>query len=626
MAVNQNAFNINNNNAAAEKQQTYTGGHQSRQQATAFSTGQMGLLSPLGSMASGGEKYEKIYSFFQTTVKRLNEEVKSGSTYHLVKLLKTQAGLNYSNIILVQKNQDVVTSHVLIVEATGQYPESRFETVQGQGTTMRYEIVRTPADALDEKLMSQVRLAVGAQLGVPADDVIVVDGTLIPREFDTSDETRMNGLLVNTFNAVFTEMQIRTQDYRGTDVSKFLAENRGGKFQINVAYNESDMIFTDVTGMPVRQDVCISLSYKLAGQRDGWSVHQGENTVELCKTYGYIDFEFEGQSYVNNMPTTQVFIPNFIITHIESPFAPTPDIVMQAVLSVFAMNEGMNWLPAFRTSVSTKKGEIDLNDIGALNIEGNIEANPTGFGKKYDTKTKTMTNMELTQFVQRLVKPGALAISIDLTKAGPETWYTSLFHAIMFDDKNRVDALNRLNNFLIHSSGNVFQPNNIPLFVNTTNKIHGGYYKDVNRNYRDLRCVTNYLAVANFVNDTNQTPAKISQYTNTLYNLNFPAELRAAARREQYIHEMTNNSAVIKRYYDRVTFNAAYLKNYMNAMQSAGFNPIFASNTGANDMFVTRATGDFSGALLGQDARLMSAVGPVGYGQYNQFSAYHRSY
>ena len=166
--------------------------------------GQMGLLSPLGSMASGGETYEKIYSFFQTTVKRLNEEVKSDSTYHLVKLLKTQAGLNYSNIILVQKNQDVVTAHVLIVEATGQYPESRFETVQGQGTTMRYEIVRTPADALDEKLMLQVRLAVSAQLGVSADDVIVVDGTLVPKEFDTNEEARMNSLLVNTFNAVFT--------------------------------------------------------------------------------------------------------------------------------------------------------------------------------------------------------------------------------------------------------------------------------------------------------------------------------------------------------------------------------------------------------------------------------------
>lgn len=623
MAVNQNAFNPTGNTNATQQttqQQQPTGGMGARFSG-AFNPNQMGLMSPVGSIGSGGDMYEKLYAALQATVKKLTEETKAEESYYVVKLLKQTAGLNYSNIVLVEKLHDCVAAHVLIVESTGTYPDSRIENVGN----VRYEIVRTPADALDEKLVEQAQLAVALALKVEPGEVVIVDGTLVPSEFAVGDETQVNSLVINTFNATHTEVQTRVYDYKGEDVAALLANNRLGKFQIGVAYNENDLIFTDQTGLPVRQDVCITLTYKLTNQQNGWSVHQGENTVEIAKTYGYIDFEYVGPQYVNNMPTSQCFVPNFVITHIDSPFAPTPDIVIRAVLSVFALNEGMNWLPAFRSSM-VKKGEIDLGDIGALNIEGNIEANPVGYGKKYDTKSKNFNNMELTQLVQRLVHPAKLAISLDLPKSGPETWYTSVFHAIQFERDNgiRQGAMDRLNRFLTHSTGNVFQPANLPVFINTTNKIHGGFYRDSNKVYRDLRCLTNYLAVANHVTDTNQPPAKISQYTNTLYSNALPAELRAAVRRDQYLTEMSNGSAVIKRYYDRVTFSREYLQNYLNAMQAVGYAPVFANNVN-NEVFVTRATGDFGSALFGQDARLMTAA-PNVYGNYNQFSAYHRPY
>lgn len=615
MGVNQQAFNPSATAAAASQAAQPKG-------FSTFSGAQMGLMSPVGAVGSGGEMYEKLYAFLQNTVKTMTEERKSESSYFVVKLLKQAAGLNYSNIILVEKLGDCVAAHVLIVESTGMYPDARIETVGN----MRYEIVRTPADALDEKLVEQAQIAVAQAMKMNPGDVIIVDGTLVPSEFPVTDEVQLNALVINTFNATYTEVQTRVHDYKGQNVQELIANNRNGKFQIGVAYNENDLIFTDQTGMPVRQDICISLSYKLGGQQNGWSVHQGENTVEVVKTYGYIDFEYVGPQFVNNMPTTQCFVPNFVITHIESPYAPTPDIVMRAVLSVFALNEGMNWLPAFRAAM-TKKGETDHGDIGALNIEGNLEGNPVGHGKKYDTKSKSFTNAELTQFVSRMVQPGKLAVSMDLPKAGPETWYTSLFHAIQFEQNPaiRAGALDRLNRFLVHSTGNVFQPANLPVFINATNKIHGGFYRDpITKSYRDLRCVINYLAVANHVADTNQPPAKITQYTNTLYSSALPAELRAAVRREQYLNEMTNGSAVIKRYYDRVTFSRDYLQNYLNAMQSIGYAPMFANNMN-NEVFVARATGDFANALFGQDARLMGSA-PTQYGNYGQFSAYHRQY
>lgn len=618
MAVNQTAFGSTNQNTAAPSvaPQPNLGSRFTND------PNPVGLVSPVGNLGTGGDTYEKLFGALQNVVKKLTDEAKLEESYQVVRLLKQPAGLNYANIILVEKLQDCISAHVLIVEATGTYPESRIETAGN----VRYEIVRTPADALDEKLMESAKVAVGRALGVDPQTVIVVDGTLVPSEFPVTDETQVNSLIINTFNATHTETYIRVKDYRGQNVQKAIQENRNGKFQISVAFNDNDVTFLDQTGMPIRQDVCISLSYKFSNQQNSWSVHQGENTVDVVKTYGYIDFEYIGPKFVNNMPTTQVFIPNFIITHIESPCAPTPDLVMRAVLSVFALNEGMNWLQVFRPSM-LKKGEIDLTDIGALNIEGNIERSPTGYGKRYDTKNKAFTNIELSKFVQNLVHPNEMAISMDLTKAGPETWYTSLFHSIMFepDAAIRQGAMDRLNRFLVFSTGNVFNPAGLPVFINTTNKIHGGYYRDANKTYRDLRCVTNYLAVANFVNDTNQPPAKITQYTNTLYSPNLSAELRAAVRRDHYLGDMTNKTAMIKRYYDRVTFSRDYLKNYLNAMQHIGYAPVFANNMAGNEVFVTRATGDFANALFGQDARLMSSAQNP-YGAFGQFSAYHRTY
>lgn len=617
MGVNTNAFNTQQQQQAAAPAATST------RFASNFAANQMGLMSPVGAIGSGGEMYEKLFAALQSNVKKLTEERKSDYTFHVVKLLKQTAGLNYSNILLVEQLGDCTVAHILIVESTGTYPDVLIENVGN----VRYEIVRTPADALDEKLVQQAQLAVGQAMKVEPSSVVIVDGTLVPSEFPVADEAQIGALITNTFNATHAEVCTRVDDYRGVDVQAMIANNRNGKFQIGVAFNENDLVFTDQSGLPVRQDICISLTYKLGGnQNQRGSVHQGENTIEVAKTYGYIDFEFVGPQIINGIPTSQCFVPNFVITHIQSSYALTPDVVMRAVLSVFALNENMNWLPAFRAS-TLRKGEIDLCDIGALNVEGNIEKAPIGFGKKYDTKSKSFSNMELTQFVQRLVHPGKLAVSMDLAKAAPDTWSTSVFHAIQFEQNPsiRQGAMERLNRFLVHSTGNVFQPANLPVFINTTNKIHGGFYRDpVTKVYRDLRCLTNYLAVANHVVDTNQTPAKISQYTNTLYSNALPAELRAAVRRDQYLTEMSQGSAVIKRYYDRVTFSRDYLQNYLNAMQSIGYAPVFANSIN-NEVFVARATGDFSNALFGQDARLMGA-GPTAYGNFGQYSAYHRTY
>jgi hypothetical protein len=580
-----------------------------QQQPQSAYTGTMpvfGITSRLATYGSGGEVFEKLYAIINGKVKFLNEEIKTTEKYAAVKLLKQNAGLNYSAIVVCEATDTIVSGHILMIEKTGDYPEKLIENISGQ----RYEITRTPADALDDKYVSQAQLAVAEAMKVDINSVTIVDGTLVPNEFDVANETLVAELLSNTFNAIHSENAMRVNDYKGMNLSELMAQNNNGKFFVNLYFNSDSTNFFDQAGMPVRQDVCIGLSYKINQMGNNRSINQGNDTFEIVKTYGYVDFEYVGPSIINGMVIPQMFLPNFIITHIDSQVAPTPDILMLGVASVISLNEDMNWMQAFR-STPARKNEIDYNDIGALNVEGNIEKNPSGFGAKYNTKSKTFGINELNNYVQSLIRP-SMTVSIDIPKAGPETWFSSVFQYIKF--RNDKEAYNRVNASIGHMTNGIYQPNGIAMFADTTNKIHGGYYKTKD-GVMDIRHLSSYLAVANYIADTNQTPVLISQYTNTLYNSSIPPVLRAAERKK-FIDDMSNKTAVYKQYYDRITFSEAFMSRMIGSLKQCGFSPVFSNMGAVNDMFVRRSTADFGSAVLGNDVRLMNANTNVFGGYY----------
>ena len=567
-----------------------------------------GIQSRLATFGSGGEVFEKLFEKINAKIKFLNDELKTEEKYAVVKLLKQNAGLNYSAIVVTETLSNITSAHILMMEKTGDYPEKITENIGG----MRYEITRTPADALDEKFVAQAAQAVADALKIAVESVVITDGTLVPNEFDVTSDNQVGELINNTFNAIHSENAIRVSDYKGTNIAQLLSTHRNGKFFINLFFNGDETNFFDQTGMPVRQDVCIALSFKVGGNQNNKSINQGMESYDIVKTYGYVDFEFVGPSIINGMMTTQKFVPNFIITHIESSVAPTPDILALAVASVLSINEDLNWMQSFR-SKPAQKNEFDFGDIGALNIEGNIENNPTGYGKKYDTKSKTFTVAELNKLIQTLVRPNIL-VSIDVPKAGPETWYTSVLQYIKF--RNDKAGYERVANSISTLTNGAYQHGNIPMFTDISNKIHGGFYKSKD-GFKDIRHLSSYLSFANYISDTNQQPVLISQYTNTLYNNGIPAELRAAERRK-YIDEMSNKTAVYKQYYDRLTFTSGWLVNVVNSLKAVGFNPIFSNMGQVNDMFVRRSSVDFASAMLGSDARIM--------GQNNMFGSFYMPY
>jgi len=573
-------------------------------QPTATGNVNFGLASRMSTFGSGGEVYEKIYQKFQEKIKLLNDNIKTGEKYHLIKLLKQNHDLNYSAIVIAETFTDMASAHILMIEKTGEYPTPLVENIGG----VRYEVVRTPADALDQKYIEQTQLLVAETTGIALASVVVVDGTLVPSEFDVNNDNLIQDLFVNALNSIDSEVAIQAKNYKGINIADIFNNHRNGKFFVNLFFNSPDNAIFDQTGMPIRQDICISLSYKTTTQQNMKSVNQGSGSFELVKVYGYIDFEWTNPVMMNNMMTTQKFIPNFIITHIESSLVPTPDVLLLAVVSVLAVNEDMTWMQSLKPTAA-RKGEIDYNDIGALNIEGNIENNPTGYGQKIKTKVKEFTMVDFNKMTQMLIRPN-LMISIDLPKAGPETWITSIFYHARFNRskgaiKRIFDSLDTLTN---GNAGNL----NVPIFADVTNKIHGGYFKTKDGIF-DLRVLSSYLGISNYIAETNQPTALITQYTNTLYNESIPSELRAAERKK-FIDNMSNGTAVYKQYYDRVMFTSDFLIAAVTVLKAVGFSPVFSNMGASNDMFQRRNSVSFGQALLGQDVRFMGSTN-----MYNNF-------
>ncbi len=615
MAVNSNAPQSAVINTGAQQQQN----HQPQQNRRApFSMPTFGVRSDLGTLGSGGTEYEKLFEIINAELKREKDQSK-GHDYVASKVMRNVYDLNYSAIAISRKEGQQVFAHTFIVEKTGQFPDRSIES----SNNVRFDFMRTPAEAMDEKYASAVRSALSDLHGVNQDSVLLVDSTLVPNEFDYSNEQAVKVLLFGAGDAIRAETAIRMDNYTATNLASVVTADPRGKFVITMHFNNDDTVLYDTTGMPIRQDICVALSYRSQTQPGERSINQSSASMELVKVYGYIDFEFSpSTNAAQQLTKPQKFLPNFIITHMEAgddQKVITPDLVMLGVISVMSTAQDTNWLQSF-IPTAARKGVIDFNDIGALNIEGNIENSPTGFGVKYNTKSEGFSLQELITTAGSLVFPNLL-VSIDVPKAGTSTWYTSIFHYIgIRGDKG---ATQRLISALSELSNGAFVGSMSPVFTPVVNKIHGGYYKS-KQGIRDLRQLSSYLSVANFVAATNQSPALISAYTNTLYNSNVSMDYRVTERKA-IIEEMSGNTCVYKQYYERLTFSAGFLTDVVAAVRSAGFLAQFSDSVGSTDVFTRRSTADFSSGVL--DPNLIRVTGQQqAYVNNNMAYQYHRNY
>lgn len=561
----------------------------------------------------------EYYSKFKENLLHIFKSANGGVDIQIKDLDKTtEIGLAYSAMIITLQHTHNpglgVAYHTLVLEATGDKLAPVLSTVDN----VQFEVTRTCGYALDEVLYKKAEaIVVKAYPNVP---VYMVDGCVIPHNFNPEDMYQMQQLALNAGLACGTELAIREADFR--DVNLAVAKT-DVNLNIDVSFNKQQI--NDACGLPMRSDCMITFSSKNVskGQTFG-SVNSGSNELKLSELSAFVDLVYSPpeNSIANQFMQQQVLnVPKYsarmIITDVKSNYSYTAGSTLLAIATAFSLRD--NWVQAFKP-VGFNDKEIDLGDIGSLNIEANLYNEPNGYGTYIDTKTSDFRLEDLGQLVGAMVQPG-LIISLDCPEVGPQSWYLSVFSSAASGVTSAIQAIYQAADTLTNGAFRNHFKIDQPMFVDTNNRIHNGYWKDRTGTVRDIRDI-DYLAVCNLAGDRN--PAIIRDWSDTIFRTNYDLNLRLSARKKM-ISSLTGETAVFTGFTQRVTFSAAFLNALAQSIIEVGLAIKVSTPLSGADIQNRRGIADFTKtAVMNPGASWVPASnGTAGHGnsgsQFNQF-------
>ena len=457
----------------------------------------------------------------------------------------------------------VVGYHILLLESTGERLKPYKETYKDVNYSKEFELQCPSEQALDKELMDMVSSAVSVQF--PRADIRYVSATVVPDYFDNTDENRIYQLAFSTAHSISQEL--RTTVGAAGDIN--LPQLVGDTARLYVKIGFDRQTETDIVGAPVRSDV--QVQFTTASQRgERYRSHNSRDREQtVSEVTGFIDL-VPGPAQAQQpyappgypMPLRgPMYAGRFIMTQLRSNFFYTPGGIALALATAFTVGGNESWVQGFMPA-QTRPGELDMTDIGALNIDANINNEAGNFGTPIsDTKNADFTLADIGKLMGTYAMRG-LVFSIDVPVAGPQTWHTSFLRAVHTPTSPArgmfLGAVNLLTN---NNFQNRFQPDwNVTTDVG--NIVHLGYWFDSQRRRRDIRDF-DLVAVCNILG--RQSPGQIREWLNTFYAVHIPLEIRLA-NRWNMIMAMSGDTAVCTGMAERVTFSGAFVNAFAAAM------------------------------------------------------------
>lgn len=561
------------------------------------------------SLGVGSEYYGKV----KASLTEIYKEANQGVEIALIDLDRVNyPALAFSSLIVALRNKgnpgQGVAYHVLILEATGEKLTPVYEAINN----MQVEITRVTSDALDDILLKTASDSVAKAF--PGVQVYMVDGVVVPTSFNPEDKYSMHKLALNAGLACGTELQLHSPDFKDLNLSQLQHDST---MNINIGFNRQQI--EDAVGQPMRSDVLINFVSKKSngGQQRNASVNSGDKEAKVSEVSGFIDVLWNPVNQMGNfnpyMPVQQVqtqkYAARLVITNLASNHSFTPGSILLALATSLAMRDDSNWIQAFRPTPSVR-GEIDMADIGALNIEANLMNEPTGFGTRIDTKTDSFKLEDLGQLVAALIQPG-LIVSMDCPEVGAQSWYLMVFAAAAAGSQNAYRIIYEAANQLTNGGFGKYFPNGSAMFVDTNNRVHLGTWTDRNGNKRDIRDI-DQVAVCNMIGDT--SPQLIRDWSDTVLRTSYPLEQRLAARKKM-IMALTNETAVFTGFAQRVTFSALALDALAKGIKETGMPVRINTPLTGSDFSNQRGVANFAGAALLAPGQTFTNAGGFGYQQ-----------
>lgn len=504
-----------------------------------------------------------------------------------------------------------VAYHVLLLGATGEKISPLVETLNQQ----QIEITRVESDAIDAKLLSIAQEAV--ESFYPQHQAFFADAEVVPRDFNIEDKARVHMLAYNAGQACCYQLELVA---KGKNYTDYNIEKMKGGSNLVVKMGVPRTTIEGILGEPIRADILINFVSELPripGNREV-SLNTADQQTKVSEVAGFIDTIWCPMD-TNNSPfqpvqqvNTQKYAARFVITNIASNFSYSPAAILLALSTATAVRDNSNWIQAFSP---TPKTGLDLRDCGALNIEANLERNPSQIGEKMDIKAANFTLTSLNQYIAALYRPG-LVLSIDVPEYGASNWFLSLFTEAASVGQHAASA----RNFLIHAANQLtnnhfgkYFHSNAPIFSDVQ-RVHMGYYTDSDGNRRDIRDY-DYIAVANLINKND--PGPLRDWSDTYYRTDYPEEQRLHARLNLLRNMVTGIE--ITGFAKRITFSVDFIDALVSGEKDAGLSSQIQTPLSYTDFNQQRGVGTFIGTALMNpaDARTFMARS-ANYQSYNQ--------
>lgn len=520
-------------------------------------------------------------------------------------------------------DSDQVAYHTLILNGTGGELQNRIDNWQGQP----YEIKRLPSDVWDRKLRDFVQQEVRRATG--AENVIEMDSCVIPSDFPFDDldasKALQQMLAANALIADNTQLEATEADF--PDLNLADAQN-DSLLSTRVMFNDAPTV--NIVGSPIRADINIKMTASGTQQSQN-----PDRVTDVAAISAYLDVVLlrdpntivtpgfgAAMPYANFGQPQQrppIYGAHLIITSMETAQLQTTPAQLLALVQALMMRQDNLWAAGLMPRPYDKNEDVDLRDIGALGYEAKLEVDEQGNGKRIDTKSDRFRPELFGSLMTLLFEPG-LAVSLDVSDSGPDTWYNGVFAQAAWGSQGAnaeiIRAASVLSNGLfleiykqMGGTGRVVDAKE--------NKIHLGKMRTPAGDVIDVRNGDQYLAVANMIGDKDLSV--LQTYSDTHLATNIPLQVRLAER-AKILTRLFNPS--FEGYATRCTFEAKFLDALAEACHQAGLSlrPQMP-NTG----YATRerATAQFAGAMLvggHQSNGLFSA----GFGQTQQTGGWGR--
>lgn len=451
--------------------------------------------------------------------------------------------------------------HTLLLEASGEPLPPR---------TVNLGPTQLTEDVYSEAVMDDVYAAAVADLvgnNNPGYECRPVSAEVVPRTFNWEDPSAVSAIMANAVAAALVDLG----ENIGTISEINMANNaRDAELQATISYRNPERI--SAAGLPMRADLGVRLSAVSRERTDSSSVNNQRQSRDIANSAGFIDLLWapaapqQGYTPYAQPVATQKFAPRYVLTLMEASWNMTLGVQLLALISTMQMAENASWFSYFKPqpAMGQRTGEIDLRDIGAINIEGNMLKEPGEFGTKIDTKTSTFDDRQLGQLLSALVHPN-LTIALDVPTCSSETWYNEVFTAAAAGNGSAMQAILRTADTLTNGNFSGFYQGQGNPVVPFEEIVLNGYYTDRSGAKRDVRDF-DYLAIMNMAGE--KDPEVGAAWSDTILRTGEPLIKRLEARKSivrKLVGEVTYTGTS-----RRITIDAHFLEALAKGLAKAG--------------------------------------------------------